>query len=123
MSSIVTASCIRTHVLIDPVAFVKQSSPPCTYVSPEWCVTNASLSGRNILVDDGGSLGLMLSVIVLVPHRISIKHLNDLNEIKNEVQKTAKKKLKYLRVAQWSLVSGLFVLLLLSAVYFLSVYR
>ena len=65
----------------------------------------------------------MLSVIVLVPHRISIKHLNDLNEIKNEVQKTAKKKLKYLRVAQWSLVSGLFVLLLLSAVYFLSVYR
>ena len=68
-------------------------------------------------------LGLILSIIVLVPHRISINNPNDLNKIKNLVQETAEKKLKYLRIAQWALVCGLFALLLLSAVYFLSVSR
>jgi DNA-binding NarL/FixJ family response regulator len=49
---------ISTFVLTDPLTFVEQLSHQNTYVSPEWCITNASLSSRNILVDESGSLCL-----------------------------------------------------------------
>jgi hypothetical protein len=64
--------------------------------------------------------GLIVSIIVLVPHRVSVYHSDDTQEISEKVTKAAATKLKYLRIAQWSLVLGLFALLFLSAVYFLS---
>ena len=68
-------------------------------------------------------VGLVLSVVVLVPEFLEIENEDDNLEIKKAIRIAASKKLRLLRTAQWSLVSGLFMLLVVIAVYSLTARR